>query len=335
MHYRPERLPFDVLAGNEIHRLNQSELVYSDDVWVIEALGVVLHEMIAGQIPFDGETPSHKIVQILDKEPRSLIDYAPDAPAELLRIVSKALSKDKRNRYQLIQQMLLDLRSVGEELGRTGRSSGSSRRPLARPPAEVTTRIVSETRDLGRVRDTPVSQAVPSTLDYPKQTRTRSGSAVTRSRRLRILVIAACIAMSALVAAVLWRQNRALHSGPRNVAVSRKPSIAVLPFRPISAESRDETLQMGIADTLIRRLNSISGIRVLPFSAVSRYADGQKSAIEAGHELNAQFVLDGRIQQHGGRVIVRGRRSGHARRKHDRFVPPGRRTDHRPSQGRR
>jgi len=66
------------------------------------SLGVVLYELITGQRPFGGETPSHIIVAILEKEPLPLTRAAPGVPAELERIVTKALVKDREARASFI-----------------------------------------------------------------------------------------------------------------------------------------------------------------------------------------------------------------------------------------
>src|SRR5207247_8448434 len=50
-------------------------------------------------------------------------------------------------------------------------------------------------------------------------------------------------------------------------------SIAVLPFRPITAEGRDEYLELGIADALIKRLRDVSQIVVRKTSTVRKYID--------------------------------------------------------------
>ena len=81
-------------------------------------------------------------------------------------------------------------------------------------------------------------------------------------------------------------------------------SIAVLPFKPLTADSRDESLGLGMAETLIMRLNKLRQITVRPLSAVSRYASLQQDAVAAGRELKTQAVLDGTMQKLGDRIRV-------------------------------
>src|SRR5438105_235281 len=83
----------------------------------IFSLGVVIYEMVAGRLPFEGANRNEIMASVLsDKEPQPLARYSTEVPVELERIVSKALRKEREERYQTIQDMLLDLKSLKQEL---------------------------------------------------------------------------------------------------------------------------------------------------------------------------------------------------------------------------
>ena len=93
---------------------------------------------------------------------------------------------------------------------------------------------------------------------------------------------------------------------PPVIAISKKPiaSIAVLPFQPLARNKRDESLEMGMADTLITRLSGIRDLVVRPMSSVRKYADLKLDALAAGRELAVESVLEGSLQHHSDRVRV-------------------------------
>ena len=81
----------------------------------IFSFGAVLYEMLSGRNPFQAESVGGTMSSILTKEPAPLGRYASDVPDELQRMVRKALTKDKEARYQVIKDLLIDLRELKQE----------------------------------------------------------------------------------------------------------------------------------------------------------------------------------------------------------------------------
>src|SRR5437763_3754944 len=82
----------------------------------IFSLGVVIYELVAGRTPFGGTTRSDLIVALLERDPPPLARFAPEAPAELERLVMKALAKDREQRYQTAKDLLIDLKGLKQTL---------------------------------------------------------------------------------------------------------------------------------------------------------------------------------------------------------------------------
>jgi len=81
-------------------------------------------------------------------------------------------------------------------------------------------------------------------------------------------------------------------------------TIAILPFRPLVDQNRDEALELGMADTLITRLGNNSAITVRPLSSVRNFQGPDRDAINAGKALGVEAVLDPSIQRSGDRIRV-------------------------------
>ncbi|HZS04862.1 MAG TPA: protein kinase [Blastocatellia bacterium] len=80
------------------------------------SLGVVLYEMVAGRPPFDDTTTNEVIASILRTEPPPLGHFMEGVPEVLEWITTKALTKDREERYQTARELLTDLRRLNHQL---------------------------------------------------------------------------------------------------------------------------------------------------------------------------------------------------------------------------
>jgi len=252
------------------------------DIW---SLAVILYEMIAGSSPFIAGNSNEIISAILAKTPSPRLSrYAPQVPIRLEEIVEKALSKNKQERYQTSQDLLIDLRRLKQSLQggpgielseRDGTTSSSGNRSKSTDPLIATTR--------------PASSA-----EYIAQQ-------VKAHKRGAVVMMA--MVLLVLVGSLVIYQWRTKHAAASAATVpSQIKSLAVLPLK--SFDNGESLLGLGIADAIIKKTSQTGELTVRPTSAVLRYAKTETDSLEAAKQLSVDAVLEGTTQRVGDRLRV-------------------------------
>ncbi len=250
------------------------------------SFGIVCYEMASGVLPFPGDTSGAIFDAVLHKAPVALVRINSHTPADLERIINKALDKDPRLRYQHASEMRADFQRLKRDTD-TSRSVVFSETPT-QPDSNATRQPSSS--GAAPVPSAPASRAAASDSQI---------AVGLLARHKKAFVLAAAVAILSVSAlgfgAYRWF---APHAG------SSIDSLAVLPFTNVTADPNTEYLSDGLTESLISSLSQLPSLSVRPRSAVFRYKSKDIDPQKAASELNVGAIVTGRVTQHNDALLV-------------------------------
>ncbi|MDQ3687995.1 MAG: tetratricopeptide repeat protein, partial [Acidobacteriota bacterium] len=256
--------------------------------------GVVLYEMVTGRLPFAGETMNDVIGLILHKDPPPLTHGGAHVPVELERIVTKALRKDKEERYQVVKDLGLDLKSLKQRLefeAEIDRTETPERSSEARR---------AETSGGGTI--IPTSRIAAAQTGGASDIHVTASSAEYIVGEIKQHKRGAALVLATLLAAIVGLTSFFYFAKSGTAAIN---SVAVLPFVNVSKDPNTEYLSDGISESLIDTLSQLPGLKVIARSSTFRYKGKEIDPEEVAKTLGVGAIVTGRVVQRGDQLQVR------------------------------
>lgn len=234
----------------------------------IFSTGVLLYEMLTGTWPFRGKTTIDVRHAVLHDAPVPVAELRKEPiPARLQQILDHCIEKEPRDRYQKMEELRDDLRSVLQEISAPGTNTDAFTSVLPEPARHL-------------AGASPVSRAMRWLKGRAKPDSTSAPGMVTPTKPT-------------------------IHETPFiTIADPEKKSLAILCFRNLSNDPASSFYEFSLADAVITELARVRSLVVRPSSVIAKYQGQHLDPRDIGQELRVSAVLTAGFIHAGGRFRV-------------------------------
>jgi eukaryotic-like serine/threonine-protein kinase len=237
------------------------------------AYGLILYEMVTGDVPFTGESTLKVMYQRIQEKPKSPKTLNPDLPNWLVRLIMRCLERDPDARYQNAYEILADLQGSNS-------MSGVSRSGISRSGSQS------------------VIIQIPEFANH---------------KWVWIVASVVAVLLLALAIPPVRHLIPGLRGGAKEIAGNSETSgippissgrfIAVLPLQVLGDQSQLGFLAQGIQEALSAKLFQLKGVHVTSADAAAK-ADQKQSLQKIARNLGANMLVQGMLQGNGDKIRI-------------------------------
>jgi eukaryotic-like serine/threonine-protein kinase len=233
--------------------------------------GLILYELVTGDVPFTGESTLKVMYQRIQEKPKSPKLIKPDLPNWLVRIIMRCLERNPDDRYQNAYEILADLQ---------GSMSGSG---------------------VGRARISQIGSGSQSVVIQIPEFASRRWVWVVAGVVVLLAILFAIPPIRHLIPGFRVEETGSAVSGIPPLSSGRY--VAVLPLQVLGDQSQLGFLAQGIQEALAAKLFQVKGVHVTSSDAVAK-VDGKQPLPKIARSLGANMLVQGMVQGNGDKLRI-------------------------------
>jgi serine/threonine-protein kinase len=303
----------------------------------IFSLGIVMYEMVTGRRPFQGDSGIALASSVLKDNPVPITEMRDELPRHLGRVIHRCLEKEPRERYQSALDVHNELKGLRKEVesgsatvvsgtvpaaqapgsgpvsdvaaGSSGSGSGSE---VAAQPSAAAPLTAGPGAVPGPTTAEPVDPTSGPASGPASAVASGAVPAASGSRKSLLGILGAVVVLALLVGWWLGRSKSEPETAPTRVESTQAPtpapaatnSVAVLPFKNMSADEENEYFAEGLTEELHNVLVKIPELKVAGRTSANAFKDTEEDLRSVGQQLGVATILEGSVRKSDDQVRI-------------------------------